>query len=108
MQNLVGRTIEQYQIIMKLRETGTRVLYRAYDSRTRRNLALEVVKLQNIVQTDLLDLLNKQTRANAKLDHPNIAAMLNSGIWEDTIYLVYNFSPLRTWRRMLNVTHTWQ
>ena len=42
--NLVGNTIDHYQILVKIRETPTRVLYRAYNTKAQNYTALEVVK----------------------------------------------------------------
>lgn len=107
MKNLIGATIDQYQILVKVRETGTRVLFRAYDPRNRQHVGVEVVKIQAVDRPALLNLLNEQAGRNAKMDHPNIASMIASGIHEDMIYLVYDFYPARPLRRFFNRKYPW-
>ncbi len=108
MKNLIGTTIHQYQILVKIRETGTRILYKAYDVRTHQHVGLEVLKIHCVDQPALLSLLKEQAKKNAKLTHPNIALMIDSGIHEDMLYLVYNFFPSHPLRRFFNRTYSWQ
>lgn len=83
MKNLIGITINQYQILVKIRETGTRILFKAYDTSARRYVGLDVVKIHVPNQAKLFDLLKKQAHKNAGLVHSNIATVLDSGIHED-------------------------
>jgi WD40 repeat protein len=107
MKNLIGTTLHQYQILVKIRETGTRVLYRAYDARTHQHVGLDVIKIHCAEPAALLNLLKDQAKKNAKLTHPNIAEMVDSGIHEGMIYLVYNFHPQHPLRRFFNRTYSW-
>jgi WD40 repeat protein len=109
MKNLIGKTINQYQILLKVRETGTRVLYKVFDTGTKRNLALEIIKIdENIDYSELFDLLNKQAIQNAKLSQSNIAISIDSGIFDNIPYFVYNFSPLQPLRRLFNQKYSWR
>lgn len=108
MKNLIGKTINQYQVLLKVRETGTRVLFKIYDTNTKQNLALEVIKVENIDYAELFDLLRKRAIQNAKLTQSNIAIMIDSGIFEDIPYFVYNFSPFQPLRRLFNQKFSWQ
>ncbi len=108
MKNLVGTTLQHYQILVKVRETGTRVLFKAYDPKLRQYVGLEVVKIHCADQPALLALLREQAEKNARLTHPNIARVIASGIEAGIIFLVYDFHPLRPLRRFFNRTYTWQ
>lgn len=108
MKNLIGTTLNQYQILVKVRETGTRILYKAYDVRAHQHVGLEVVKIRCVDNSALLDLLKQQATKNAKLTHPNIALMIDSGIYEDMVFLIYNFLPVHPLRRFFNRTYSWQ
>jgi len=107
MKNLIGAIIQQYQILAKIRETGTRILYKAYDPQTHQNVGLEVVKLHIMDNAALFELLNEQAKKNSSLTHPNIALVIDIGIHDDFIYLVYNFSPAHPLRRFFNRTYAW-
>lgn len=108
MKNLIGKTIKDYQILLKIRETATRILYRAYDSRNESYVALEVIKIENIKQAGLLASLREQAAKNAVLIHPNIVSMTDSGNFKGILYFVFNFSPVRTLRRLFNQTLSWK
>lgn len=108
MKNLIGKTINQYQILVKTRETGTRVLFKAYDTSARRYVGLDVVKIHVPNQEKLFDLLKKQAYKNASLVHSNIATVLDSGIHEGLIFFVYNFQPVSSLRPLFNKKYSWQ
>jgi len=108
MKNLIGTTINQYQILVKIRETGTRILYKAYDTQTFKYVGFDVVKIYAMDQPKLLDLLNKQSKKNAELVHSNIAVAVDSGIHDDIIFFVYNFLPAYSLRPLFNRTYSWQ
>jgi len=108
MKNLIGKTIKNYQILLKIRETATRILYRAYDSKNESYVALEVIKLENIKLAGLLALLREQAAKNAELIHPNIVPMTDSGNYKGILYFVFNISPARALRRLFNQTVSWK
>ena len=78
--NFVGKTIEHYQILAKVRETPTRVLYKVYNAKSHSYNALEVVKTSWLEPAELLNLLNDQVHKNADLTHPNIANVTDIGM----------------------------
>lgn len=106
--NFVGKTIEHYQILAKVRETPTRVLYKIYNAKSHSYNALEVVKTSWLEPAELLNLLNDQVHKNADLTHPNIANVTDIGLHTGLIYIVYNFSPAHLLRRVFNRTYSWQ
>ena len=107
MENLIGKTIKNYQILQKVRETATRILYRVCDTHKDEYFGLEIIKIENINQKALFALLREQEIKNSKLSHPNIAPVMDSGIFEGSIYFVFKFSPVRTLRRSFNQTLSW-
>jgi WD40 repeat protein/serine/threonine protein kinase len=108
MKNLIGTTIHQYQILVSIRETGSRILYKAYDTKTYKYVAFDVVKIQVQKPQKLFDLLKKQSKKNSELIHSNIAEVLDSGIHEGITYFVYNFQPSYSLRPLFNKKYSWQ
>lgn len=106
--NLIGATIEHYQILVKIRETPTRVLYKAYSSRSQTYVALEVVKTSWLKPDELLGLINEHVRNISELLHPNIATVIDTGLHDGLIYIIYNFAPARPLRRFFNRTYPWK
>jgi WD40 repeat protein/serine/threonine protein kinase len=108
MKKLIGATIEQYQILVKIRETPTRILYKAYSTRSQTYVALEVVKTAWLNPDELLGQINEHVRTISDLLHPNIATVIDTGLHDGLIYIVYNFSPVRPLRRFFNRTYPWK
>lgn len=107
MNTLVGTTFDHYQVLVKIRETPTRVLYKVYDTRAYNYKALEVVKFSRINLPELLNLINEQVRKTAQAAHPNIAEVMDTGIQNNILYIVYNFCPTYPLRRFFNRTYAW-
>ncbi|MBI5824421.1 MAG: protein kinase [Chloroflexi bacterium] len=108
MNNLVGATIEHYRILVKVRETPTRVLYKAFNTKSQNYTAVEFVKISRGDSSELLQVINEQVHKNAALTHPNIAAVTDTGIYDGSIYIVYNFLPTHPLRRFFNRIYSWQ
>ncbi len=108
MNSLVGATIEYYRILVKVRETPTRVLYKAFNTKSQNYTAMELVKAPREDPSELLQVINEQVRKNAALNHPNIAAVTDTGIYEGQVYIVYNFLPAHPLRRFFNRIYSWQ
>lgn len=104
---LVGHTVQHYQILVKVRETPTRVLYRAFSTRSQTYVAVEFVKVMN-APSELVQLINEQIQRMTELSHPNIAPIIDTGMHEGLIYIVYNFVPTQPMRRFFNRTYSWQ
>lgn len=107
MKNLIGKTIKRYQILLKVRETATRILYKAFDTQANKYTGVEVLKIENIRPRELLAILKEQAAKNSKLIHPNIAKVTDSGTYEGLIYLVIDKVPVQTLRRLFKQTYSW-
>src|SRR5262245_19971376 len=108
MKNLVGTIIDHYQVLRKIRETPTRILYRVYNFRVQTYVALEIVKFPMAEPTELLSLITDQIAKIATLTHPSIANNIDIGIFEDKIYMVYDFKPVHILQRDFNTKYSWR
>ncbi|HMZ06268.1 MAG TPA: protein kinase [Anaerolineales bacterium] len=108
MRHLIGATIEHYQVLVKIRETPTRILYRVFDTRSKNYAAMEVVKNPGKAPQELMQQIGEQVHKNSILTHPNIAAVTDTGMSDGVIYIVYDFSPSYPFRRVFNRTYNWQ
>ena len=72
MQDLIGRTLGHYRIIDKIGEGGMGEVYRAHDERLDRDVAVKVIHEAVAQNADRLARFEREAKAVAKLDHPNI------------------------------------
>src|ERR1700710_2382223 len=88
--NIPGRTMAspvltvnaRYQIIGKpIGQGGMGLVYKAYDTVTRRHVALKTMK--GTLNTAALELFTKEWTVLARLSHPNIVDILDIGELED-------------------------
>ena len=76
MSNLTGQSIGRYHILEQLGEGGMAIVYKAYDTRLERNVALKVLRIDQFIPAQLhmvLQRFEREAKALAKLKHSNIA-----------------------------------
>jgi serine/threonine protein kinase len=72
-----------YRILRKLGEGGMGVVYEAEQQRPRRLVALKVIRGGRLVDQYQVKLFQREAQALARLKHPGIAAIYESGSTED-------------------------
>jgi serine/threonine protein kinase len=94
MTDLTGQTIDRYQINESLGQGGMATVYRAYDTRLEREVAIKLIRTEIFGQTLLEQVLKRferEARALAKLDHPNIVHVYDYGEYRGAPYLVMQY-----------------
>ena len=87
---MIGRHIGHYQVIDKIGTGGMATVYKAYDPRMDRHVALKVLPPQFASNDALSARLRKEIRVAAKLEHFHILRGYDCGECEDIPYMVYN------------------
>ena len=72
---MIGETLGPYRITGKLGEGGMGVVYRAHDSRLGRDVAIKVLPEQVARDPERMARFEREARALAALNHPNIAIL---------------------------------
>jgi len=84
---MVGRTLAQYRIEEKLAEGGMGAVYRAFDTRLKRDVAIKILSRSEGSDDELARLL-AEARAAAPLNHPSIATIHEVGETDGVPYIV--------------------
>ena len=91
MQNLIGQSLGRYHILEKLGEGGMATVYKAYDTRLERDVAVKIIRSDlfgSSVIERMLKRFEREAKSMAKLSHANILKVLDYGEHEGSPYLV--------------------
>lgn len=93
-------TIGRFQIREKLGDGGFGDVYQAYDPRLDRDVALKVLKEKDPGER-VMQRFFREARAAARLKHPNIVGVLDSGSDGGRCWIAYEFVDGRTLSRLV-------
>src|SRR5262245_52424437 len=72
---MIGERIGSYTIVEKIGEGGMGVVYRATDTRLRRDVALKFIPQELAKDPQIMGRFEREAQVLASLNHPNIAAI---------------------------------
>lgn len=75
MENLVGSTLESFKILSVLGEGGMGIVYKAYDTKLDRHVAIKMLKTKVLKKERFIEKFKTEARNQAKLGHPNIVTV---------------------------------
>jgi serine/threonine protein kinase len=108
---LIGQTFGRYEILALLGEGGMATVYKAYDTRLEREVAIKVIR-RDAFPPDEMDMLLKrferEAKSLARLSHPNIVGVIDYGEFEGSPYLVMVYLPGGTLKDRLGQPMPWQ
>ncbi len=85
MAGFIGKTFGRYQILQLLGEGGMATVYKAYDTRLEREVAIKVIRRDAFAQDDmemLLKRFEREAKSLGRLSHPNIVGVIDYGDFE--------------------------
>jgi serine/threonine protein kinase len=104
MANLIGQTLGRYHILEQLGEGGMAVVYKAYDTQLERHVAIKIIRRDAFPPDQMERMLKRferEARALARLNHPNIVKVLDYGQYEQSPFIVMEFLPGNTLKHLL-------
>ncbi|MFM8320644.1 MAG: protein kinase domain-containing protein, partial [Chloroflexota bacterium] len=110
MENLVGQTLNRYQIKSLLGEGGMGAVYRAYDTTLQRDVAIKVMHPHFARQPNFQERFLQEARTAARLSHPGIVQIHDFGSYHAQLYIVMKFIPgdnLEEMLRQLRARDRW-
>jgi hypothetical protein len=84
---VVGQTFGRYKILGRLGQGGMGAVYRAYDTKLEREVALKVPRLGPRQDHSLVKRLVQEAKAAAKINHPNICPVFDADQIDDIAYI---------------------
>ncbi len=108
MANLVGQSVGRYHILEQLGEGGMAVVYKGFDTRLERNVAIKVILSSQEQDEKFLKRFEREARALAQLSHPNIVKVLDYGDYEGVPYLVMEYIPGGILKQKISKPIPWQ
>ncbi len=91
MQNYIGKQIDRYRIIERLGMGGMAVVYKAYDVRLEREVALKLIRTEEIPASQherLIKRFEREAKAQARFNHRHIVPVFDYGVVDSSPYLV--------------------
>ena len=89
----IGQQIGRYQIVERLGEGGMACVYKAYDKRLERYVALKVISSNQQQSESFIKRFEREAKALAKFSHPNIVDIHDYGDFNGIPYLVMEYLP---------------
>jgi serine/threonine-protein kinase len=86
--SLIGRNVGPYTVVALIGAGGMGEVYRAIDPRLGREVALKVLQDAFNADPDRLRRFEQEARATAALNHPNILAVFDVGLYEGAPYYI--------------------
>ncbi|MGB9147078.1 MAG: protein kinase, partial [Acidobacteriaceae bacterium] len=84
----VNSKLGHYEILSVLGVGGMGEVYRAHDSRLGRDVAIKVLQEEGAASADQRSRFEREARAVAALNHPNIVAVYDVGVEAGRQYIV--------------------
>ena len=91
MKDLIGQSLGRYHVLEKIGEGGMATVYKAYDTRLERDVALKIIRKEAFSQEvieRILKRFEREAKALSKLTHPNIVPIIDFGDEGGSPYLV--------------------
>ena len=88
---MIGKTISHYKILEKLGEGGMGVVYKAEDTKLKREVALKFLPLHAMASKEERTRFEHEAQAAAGLEHPNICTVheINESDGQTFIVMAY-------------------
>ena len=74
---MIGQTIAHYEVLEQIGTGGMGAVYRAFDKKLRRDVAIKVLPAELASNPERLERFKREALAVASLNHPNIVTIFS-------------------------------
>ena len=106
MNDLIGKNINRYHILEQLGQGGMAIVYKAFDTRLERNVALKVIRSGRETSKKFLARFEREAKSLAQLNHPNIVKVLDYGEQDGLPFLVMEYISGGTLKEKIGIPMT--
>ena len=89
-------TIGRYRLQRRLGSGAMGVVFAALDPKLRREVAIKLLRTEDASEADRATRLLREARAMAKLSHPNVVNVFDTGLDGERVYVVMELVPGRS------------
>jgi eukaryotic-like serine/threonine-protein kinase len=97
-----GRILSQYRLVEKIGEGGMGEVYKAFDTRLERMVALKVLRPELASDPERLSRFEREAKAVAALNHPNIAGIHQIDEADGVIFIAMELVEGQTLRQRID------
>jgi len=101
MSDLTGQRLGQYQILARISKGPVSTIYKAYQPKLDRFVAIKVLSPHVVDEEGFLERFSQEARAVAQLDHPNIVPVYDFDQVGDIAYIVLKYVESGTLRSVM-------
>ncbi|MFB3042368.1 MAG: serine/threonine protein kinase [Candidatus Poribacteria bacterium] len=99
---MIGKQILHYKILEKIGEGGMGVVYKAEDTKLKRDVAIKFLPRHIAASDEERQRFKIEARAAASLNHPNIATIHAIEEVDDEMFIVMEFIEGQELRELIN------
>ncbi len=105
---MIGKELGRYLVTEAMGEGGMATVYKAFDRRLDREVAIKVILPGFKHSQEFLKRFEREAKVVAQLTHPNIVSVIDYGTEKDTLYLVMEFISGGNLKDLLGKPIPWQ
>jgi serine/threonine protein kinase len=105
---MIGKELGRYLITEAMGEGGMATVYKAYDKRLDREVAIKVILPGFSHSEEFLTRFEREAKVVAQLTHPNIVGVIDYGTDKDTPYIVMEYVSGGSLKDLLGKSIPWQ
>ncbi len=99
---MIGKKIQNYKIIALLGEGGMGVVYKAFDIKLERYIALKILNINTTRLSRIMERFRREARNQARLNHPNIVSVYGFVEEKDIVGIAMEFVEGKTIENIIN------
>jgi serine/threonine-protein kinase len=105
MEDLIGKIIDNYRIVSVLGKGGMGIVYRAYDTKLDRYVAIKMLIYQAHNKERFVERFKREAKNHAKLSHPNIVTVFGFIEYSNLLGIVMEYVEGESLEKVIDRQH---